>query len=123
MLERFAKDNNIMRASVLALGALDEGSALVVGPVDGDASPVVPMRISLNEPREIAGVGTIFPDENGRPVLHMHIASGRGDTTVTGCVRAGVRTWKVIEAVVTEIVENEAVRRFDKGSGFELLEP
>jgi hypothetical protein len=41
-LERFAKEKGIHRAQVIALGALDEGSKLVVGPQEGRASPVVP---------------------------------------------------------------------------------
>jgi len=122
-LERFAKDNAIIRAQVIALGALDEGSKLVVGPEDGRASPVVPMKLCLDQPREITGVGTIFPDERGEPILHMHIATGRGDGTVTGCVRAGVLVWKVVEVVVTEILENDSTRIMDPMTGFELLDP
>ncbi len=122
-LERFAKENSIRRAQVIALGALDEGSKLVVGPVDGRASPVVPMKLFVDQPREITGVGTIFPDERGEPILHMHIATGRGDGTVTGCVRAGVVVWKVVEVVVTEILDNGSIRMMDPKTGFEMLDP
>jgi predicted DNA-binding protein with PD1-like motif len=122
-LERFARDNGVRRAQIIALGALDEGSSLVVGPEDGKASPVIPMKVMLDRPREITGVGTIFPDEKGDPVLHMHIATGRKETTITGCVRAGVVVWKVVEVIITEILDNGSVRRMDQRSGFELLEP
>jgi len=122
-LERFAKENEIRRAQVIALGALDAGSQLVVGPKDGRASPVVPMRLCLDQPREITGVGTIFPNERGEPSLHMHIATGRGEGTVTGCVRAGVVVWNVVEVVVTEILENGSVRTMDPRTGFEMLDP
>jgi predicted DNA-binding protein with PD1-like motif len=122
-LERFAKENEIRRAQVIALGALDGGSQLVVGPKEGRASPVVPMRSLLDQPREITGVGTIFPDERGEPILHMHIASGRGEGTVTGCVRTGVVVWNVVEVVVTEILENGSLRKMDQKTGFEMLDP
>jgi predicted DNA-binding protein with PD1-like motif len=122
-LERFARDNGVRRAQVIALGALDEGSSLVVGPKDGKALPVVPMKELLDQPREITGVGTIFPDERGDPVLHMHIATGRERSTVTGCVRAGVRVWKVVEVILTEILDNGSIRLMDPKTGFELLEP
>jgi predicted DNA-binding protein with PD1-like motif len=122
-LERFAKENDVRRAQVIALGALDVGSQLVVGPQDGRASPVVPMRSYLDQPREIAGVGTIFPDGRGEPVLHMHIATGRGESTVTGCVRAGVLVWNVVEVIVTEILENGSIRTMDQKTGFEMLDP
>jgi predicted DNA-binding protein with PD1-like motif len=122
-LERFAKENEVRRAQVIALGALDEGSKLVVGPKEGRASPVVPLKLFLDQPREITGVGTIFPDERGEPTLHMHIATGRGEGTVTGCVRAGVVVWNVVEVVVTEILENGSIRMMDQKTGFEMLDP
>ena len=122
-LERFAKEKEIRRAQVIALGALDGGSQLVVGPKDGRTSPVVPLKLCLDQPREITGVGTIFPDERGVPILHMHIATGRGEGTVTGCVRAGVVVWNLVEVVVTEILENASVRTMDPKTGFEMLDP
>jgi predicted DNA-binding protein with PD1-like motif len=122
-LERFARENRVRRAQVIALGALDEGSRLVVGPKDGKALPVIPMKVELDQPREITGVGTIFPDERGDPVLHMHIATGRNETTITGCVRVGVVVWKVVEVILTEILDNGSVRTLDQETGFELLEP
>lgn len=122
-VERLARKEGINRAYLIALGALDEGSALIVGPEDGKALPVVPMKMAIKEPREVAGVGTIFPDEEGRPMLHMHAATGRKDTTITGCVRAGVRTWNVLEVIIQELVDNPGIRKKDEATGFEMLEP
>jgi len=122
-VEGFARKESIERAYVLALGALDEGSKLVCGPKDGNASPVEPMKTSINEPRELAGVGTIFPDEKGNPSLHMHAATGRNETSITGCTRAGVKVWKVLEVIVQELVDNPSIRKRDAASGFDMLEP
>jgi predicted DNA-binding protein with PD1-like motif len=80
------------------------------------------MERVLRGVHEAAGVGTIFPDEKGRPVLHMHAALGRDDRTVAGCIRRGVKTWVVLEAILVEIVGNDAVRRADPATGFDLLQ-
>jgi len=39
-----------------------------------------------------------------------------------GCIRAGVTTWVVGEAVVIELTDSEATRRVDPATGFELLD-
>ena len=66
---------------------------------------------------------TIFPDKNNKPVLHMHIASGRKKTTITGCVRSGVKVWHVMEVILFELISSSATRKLDTETGFELLEP
>ena len=70
----------------------------------------------------MVGAGTLFPDETGRPVLHLHAAFGRDDKVTAGCIRAGVTTWVVGEAVVIELTGSEATRRVDSATGFELLD-
>ena len=55
------------------------------------------MELVLDIVHEIVGTGTLFPNENGEPVLHMHVACGRNEGTVTGCVRRGVKTWHILE--------------------------
>jgi predicted DNA-binding protein with PD1-like motif len=122
-LERFAAEKGIQAALLIAVGGADSGSKLVVGPQEGRASPVVPMERVLDNVHEIAGVGTLFPDGKGMPKLHMHVSCGRESTTVTGCVRRGVRAWHVMEIVLLELVHTTARRKLDPGSGFELLEP
>lgn len=120
-IEEVARREGVSRAAVLLVGGADEGSTLVVGPAAGRADSIAPMEHVLDAAHELAGVGTIFPDERGEPVLHLHAACGREDHTHTGCVRLGVRTWLVLEAIVMEIVGSSAVRRPDPGSGFDLL--
>lgn len=122
-LEKFAQDVRLTSASVIILGAANKGSKLVVGPKKGSDMPPVPMERDLEEAHEITGVGTIFLNENGAPVLHMHIACGREGATTTGCVRRGVKVWQVAEAVVTELVGVNARRETDPKTGFELLVP
>ncbi len=122
-IERFAAEHGINTASVIAVGGVDIDSKLVVGPEAGRATPVVPMEHVLDNVHEVSGTGTIFPDESGKPVLHMHIACGRNENTVTGCVRRGVKTWHVLEVIIQEITNCSGKRVKDAATGFELLQP
>jgi len=112
----------IARAAVVLLGGADDGSRVVVGPEESRAEHIVPMERVLHGAHEVAGVGTVFPNETGQPVLHLHAAFGRDDQVVAGCIRRGVLTWVVGEAVVIELLDSDAVRRLDPGTGFELLD-
>ena len=122
-LEEFAREHSITAAALIAVGGVDKGSKLVVGPEEGRSKTITPMEHVLDNVHEIAGVGTIFPDKGHNPVLHMHIACGREDSTITGCVRRGVKVWQVMEIILVELVDTSARRVFDTRTGFELLEP
>lgn len=122
-IEQFARDRRIQAAALMILGGADRGSRIVVGPLDGRAEPIVPMHRILDDVHEISGVGTIFPDEEGNPVLHMHMACGRQSETLTGCVRAGVRVWHVMEVVLLELTDSTGRRLMDPRTGFKLMVP
>ena len=122
-IEKFAAEKGIRAAALLAVGGADTGSTLVVGPAEGRAKPIVPLEHVLDNVHEVAGVGTLFPDDTGRPVLHMHGAFGRERQTVTGCVRTGVKVWHVLEVVLLELTDTSAGRRPDGATGFKLLQP
>jgi predicted DNA-binding protein with PD1-like motif len=122
-IEAFARSQGIHGASLIILGGADEGSRLVVGPDKGRGVPVVPMEHSLDGVHECTGTGTLFPDEDGQPVLHMHIACGRNASSITGCVRAGVKAWHVLEVILIEFLDSTAVRRQDATTGFKLMDP
>lgn len=122
-LEALALREGVRSAAVLVVGGADLGSRLITGPEDGRAAVINPMQTVLDNVHEAAGTGTIFPDDNGKPVLHLHMACGREDQTVTGCVRAGVKIWQVMEAVVIELTGCTAQRLLDPVTGFKLLQP
>ncbi len=122
-VERFACDHSINAAAVIVLGGADRGSRLVVGPEDGRSDKIRAMGTVLGDVHEMTGTGTIFPDEEGTPKLHMHISTGRNERSITGCVRNGVKVWLIAEIVIFELVDSSATRKLDKVSGFELLEP
>jgi predicted DNA-binding protein with PD1-like motif len=123
-IERLAREEGISAGFLTIIGGADNGSTLVTGPEQSrGVSPVVAMRHVLDDAHEIAGTGTIFPDDTGRPVLHMHMACGRADATATGCIRDGVKVWQVMEAVLVELLDTAAARLPDPATGFKLLRP
>ena len=122
-IENFCRKMKISCAFVLAVGGVDKGSILVVGPRAGRETPIMPVETELKETHEITGTGTVFPNEKGDPVLHMHLSCGRGTNTVTGCVRKGVRVWHIVEVIICEMTGTEAIRKIDPVTGFELLRP
>ncbi|MEX1300414.1 MAG: PPC domain-containing DNA-binding protein [Desulfotignum sp.] len=122
-IESFAREQEIRAASLLVLGGADQGSVLVTGPKQGRQFPVIPQTHVLDEVHEVSGTGTLFPDEAGNPVLHMHLACGRGHSAVTGCIRKGVKVWQVMEVILYELTGSTGVRRTDGLTGFALLVP
>lgn len=122
-IERFASEHGIARAYLNVVGGADKHSRLVVGPEESRAYPVVPMEHELYDAHEAVGTGTIFPDDQGNPVVHLHMACGREENTVTGCARNGVIVWHVLEVILVELLDNEARRLPDQATGFKLLVP
>ena len=122
-IEAFAREHSIHAGALIIIGGADMESHLVVGPEDGRSDKIVPMMQKLANVHEVAGTGTLFPDKDGKPVLHMHMACGRNSDTITGCVRSGVRVWHVMEVVLFELVDSTAQRIHDPVTGFELLTP
>jgi len=122
-IEKLAVMQGIRAAALFAVGGADRDSTLVVGPREDRAQPVVPLERVLDNVHEMAGVGTLFPDDTGKPVLHMHGAFGREGSTITGCVRTGVRVWHVLEVILIELTETLATRQPDDVTGFKLLQP
>ncbi len=120
-IEQFAREQSIEAASLIIIGGADKGSKLIVGPESGDELPVSSLEYVLENVHEIAGTGTLFPDQNGNPVLHLHMACGRSASTRTGCIRRGVRVWHIMEVILFELLESKGRRMFDPETGFNLL--
>lgn len=121
-IERFAKEKNVTHGQVILVGGVGEGE-VVVGPRRSDERPPEPMLLPLDGAHELAGVGVIAPDAKGNPVLHIHAALGRSGKTTTGCLRPGVKTWVVGEAILLELLDVRATRLEDPETGFTLLQP
>ncbi len=121
-IEKFARDHSVNAAVLIMIGAADKGSRLVVGPEKERAMPVVILQHILENVHEVAGTGTIFPDEQGNPIIHAHMACGRETSTVTGCIRSGMKVWNVMEIILIELLESSAKRVLDSKAGLKFLE-
>jgi predicted DNA-binding protein with PD1-like motif len=120
-IERFAAEKGISVGHVILIGGIG-GGEVVVGPRDSEERPPEPMLLPVDGAHEVVGVGIIAPDKAGKPVLHIHAALGRSGQTLTGCLRPGVKTWLVGEAIIYEILGAKVSRLPDKASGFDLME-
>jgi predicted DNA-binding protein with PD1-like motif len=121
-IEEFAAQNGVATGHVVLI-VWAAGGQVVVGPRRTDARPIDPMLLTLDGADEVAGVGVLAPDEQGRPVLHIHAALGRSGQTMTGCLRKGVETWVVGEAILYEIAGARAARLPEAETGLSLLTP
>lgn len=120
-IERFAEERGIATGHVILIGGIGEGQ-VVVGPRRSAEMPPEPMLLPVEGAHEVAGVGVLAPGRDGKPVLHIHAALGRSGQTVTGCLRPGVSTWLVGEAIIYEITGVDARRIQDEETGFALLD-
>jgi predicted DNA-binding protein with PD1-like motif len=81
------------------------------------------MALPIDGAHEVSGVGILAPGPDGKSALHIHAALGRAGRTMTGCLRKGVKTWVVGEAVLVEITGAQVQRVKDEKTGFALLAP
>jgi predicted DNA-binding protein with PD1-like motif len=120
-IERFAAEKGIKAGQVILIGGIG-GGQVVVGPKKSDEMPPDPMLLPVDGAHEVVGAGIIAPDKDGKPVLHIHASLGRAGRTLTGCLRPGVKTWLVGEAIIYEITGTKARRLPNDKSGFDLME-
>ena len=121
-VERFAEENGVSVGQVILVGGIG-GGEVVVGPQRSEEMPPQPMLLPIDGAHEVLGLGILAPDEDGKPILHIHAALGRSGQTMSGCLRPGVTTWLVGEVILYEILGVKVARVRDEESGFSLLEP
>ncbi|MDD3233039.1 MAG: DNA-binding protein [Candidatus Methanomethylophilus sp.] len=121
-VEEFAAAHHIVSATITAVGGVQAGSRLVSGPQLPVGGRIDPIIYTVDAPSELTGTGTVFSDEQGKPVMHMHGSVGRNGRSVTGCFRQDIVAWLVLEVVITELVGNGPVRRFDPAVGGQVMQ-
>ncbi len=119
-IERFAEEKKISLAQAMLVGGIGSGE-IVAGPRRNRELPVDPMLVPVDGVHELVGLGVLAPDKDGKPSLHIHAALGRAGSTITGCLRTGVKTWLVGEVILSEILGVSMARLPDESSGFDLL--
>jgi predicted DNA-binding protein with PD1-like motif len=117
-VHEIARREAVSSALVLALGGMRSGK-VVTGP-ERPTGKVVPHIEAFDDARELAGVGTLFPQE-GAPSLHFHAAIGRGDSALVGCPRVEMSVYLVLEVIIIELLGINAQRTLDLVSGLHLL--
>ncbi len=120
-IERFAAEKEITAGQVILIGGIG-GGEVVAGPRRSDEMPPEPMLLPLDGAHEVAGVGVLAMGQDGKPTLHIHAALGRSGKTTTGCLRPGVTTWVVGEAIILEIIAAGIRRVMSEETGFVLLD-
>jgi len=121
-IERFASQKGISAGHVILVGGIKSGE-VVVGPRHSEEMPPDPMLLPIDGAHEVVGIGVLAPDKDGKPILHIHASLGRSGQTMCGCLRLGVKTWLIGEAILYEITDVNVARIKHEQSGFELLEP
>jgi len=117
-IEAIAVKEGVNSAAVMVLGGLRRAK-VVCGPKD-PAGPLEAIWEQFDDAREIAGVGTIFCDDD-QPRLHLHGAIGRGKSAIAGCPRGGANVFMLLEVVIIEIEGLSARRALDGDTGLKIL--
>jgi len=117
-LSDICRKEEIKAACFSIVGGVKRGR-YVVGPKTEEMPPV-PVWRELDESHEASGFGTIFCHD-GQPRVHFHGSYAKGDSVKAGCLREGSETFLVLEAVITEILDVNAIRELDPESGMVLL--
>jgi len=117
-IEKLLYQEKIESAVMYMIGAL-QGASLVVGPQAATVPPE-PVWKKFDDAREIVGIGTVFSGSNG-PQIHLHAAIGRGEESLTGCIRKDSQVYLVVELILLEMLDSKALRTFDEKTGLTLL--
>ncbi len=119
LIHSFVKEKEIRTGHIHILGAF-LASEIVTGP----RKPVLPPEptwTSFSEAWEVLGFGTVLW-ENDQPKIHLHVALGKGEKTLLGCVRKRTEVFLTVEAVITEITDIKARKKFNEKLGLSLLD-
>ena len=107
----------VSHAVMLFLGALSEGK-VITGPEE-PVIPPSPHAVMFGGGWEVVGVATVYPGEEG-PAIHLHGSVGRGDRSLTGCLRDRAETYLVVEVVIFELTDLPVRRNRDEKTGLVL---
>ncbi len=113
-----ARKEDIKSAIFYLIGGM-KNCKIVVGP-EKDQMPPVPVWRELIDSQEVVGLGTIFWDTEN-PRIHFHGAFGKNDNVKVGCLREMAETFLVLEGIIMEIKDVNAIRELDPKSGLVLL--
>ena len=117
-LKKLAKKERINAGVVVLIGALRKGHV-----VTGPKKPIIPPEPhweSFKDAWEVTGMGTIFKGQKG-PEIHIHGALGKGQRTLSGCIRKDSKVFLLIEAIIFELKGIKARKDMNPKTGLKLL--
>ncbi|GEM_PF-1302488 len=110
-IKYLARKEDLESAVFFMLGAL-KSSRIVVGPKE-IVIPPEGIHHYFEDGREILAIGTIFSNEQGEPLLHIHGAMGREESAIVGCIRDLTKVYLVIELIIIELKGTGVQRLYD----------
>ncbi|MDD4013685.1 MAG: DUF296 domain-containing protein [Candidatus Omnitrophica bacterium] len=114
-LKELVRKEGIKLAHVNVLGALRKGE-MVTGPSQLTL-PALSDRRSFDDGREVVASGISIVEDSGEVKLHLHGSLGRGEGTLTGCLRKDVEVFITVDAVVTELLGIKVSKKKDPATG------
>ncbi|MBN2324677.1 MAG: DNA-binding protein [Spirochaetes bacterium] len=121
VIEGFAREKGVVSGYCILIGGAKRGSRMVVGDKDDGIKPSASLFFELDGMHEILGIGTLFPDEEDAPVLHMHVSAGRAGKSRTGCSRPGIKVWEISEVILVELERAGGMRVKNHATGISRL--
>ncbi len=113
------REEKVSAGFFFLLGGM-RAASMVCGPKE-PVLPPEPVWQSFTDGREIAGIGSVFL-KDGEPAVHLHGAAGKGDTTLTGCIRKDDKVFLVVEAMLVEVTGVRAEKKVSERTGIAMLE-
>lgn len=99
VITSFVRDQDVRSGVIHFIGAMKNGM-VVSGPME-DLLPPELCLIPMPNAHDVIGTAFIRSGTEG-PLIHYHISAGRGEETLTGCLRGGAEVFINIEAVIIE---------------------
>lgn len=118
-IQIFVKAKQIRVGHIHIIGAF-LSSEIVTGPQKPEFPPV-PNWTAFSDAWEVLGFGTILWEDD-IPKIHLHTALGKGKDTLLGCMRKKSEVFLVIEAVITELVNMQVVKKWNERLGISLAD-
>jgi len=118
-IKKMAVQETVKVGTIMLLGGV-RSAGMVTGPKEA-VIPPDPTWSDFSDAREILGFGTLFWKDD-EPMIHLHAAVGRGNETLTGCIRKNSSVYLVVEAVITELLGINARKTMNEKAGLAMLE-
>jgi predicted DNA-binding protein with PD1-like motif len=116
VLTRFARENRLGAAQVIAIGAFSE---VTLGYFDRKRKSY--QEIPVKEQVEVLSFAGNIVEKDGEPMLHAHVVVGKPDGTAHGVHFLQGRVWPTLEMIISEMPVHLR-RKHDQETGLPLID-